>query len=302
MNRMNMHIKRGLLFRVVLSLTILWTLGSVTESFAMYKHRKEIPMTVSLAEHFPFFSGKSYAFIIPYDGYYGFQLWGGNGGPGRNEWDSGFERYDIGGLGGYVAAIRYFYKGDKLTITVGEAGATLQGGFNGGGNGNAASNFFNRYYGGGGGGATDIRWGGDDLSNRVLVAGGGGGASGGTRTGSGSGYYPGEGGNGGTVDYAYLGKDGNGDGSGNGGTMTSGGVGYRNGSLGSGGNGNHSGGGGGGGYFGGGGSFGSAGGAGGGSSYVGSTFSQWSPHKIPQRADYVSDDDNGFAVISFLKG
>lgn len=78
---------------------------------------------------------------------------------------------DVGGLGGEATGVLAVTPGETLTIRVGGAGTTTEGGFNGGGAPCLDANTCS-----GGGGASDIRVGDATLDDRVVVAGGGGGA------------------------------------------------------------------------------------------------------------------------------
>lgn len=117
------------------------------------------------------YSGEQKTYVIPHDGYYRLECYGGSG-------ESSGEA--SGGLGGYVQAVRKFNKGDIVYVNVGGTGASSR--FNGGGKGGKTSNNGGTVKGGilatggNGGGASDIRFGGSNSSNRILVAGGGGGA------------------------------------------------------------------------------------------------------------------------------
>ena len=273
------------------------TLLNNNTSKARYFNRTEYPIKLALMEHFTFSPGASYTFTVPYDGYYAFRLWGGNGGDSKNTWNNGAEIYKLGGSGGAVTAVAYFKNGDVLIVTVGTQGGTNAGGFNGGGNGGTDSgSIFNVYFGGGGGGATDIRLNSALLNDRILVAGGGGGGSGGSLNQSGVGYKPANGGEGGN----QTAGNGYGNGFGFGGSGTAGGEGYQYGQQGIGGGGQYSGGGGGGGYYGGGGAYGSGGGGGGGSSHIGNNFTTNISDKLPDRAYFKANEKDGFVIISFL--
>ena len=267
---------------------------------AKFFRRDEYPLSLSVDRepiNFYFPAGEIYTFNAPHDGYYAFQLWGGNGGDSQNFWASGGESYELGGAGGAVSATIYLSQDDVLLVTVGTMGGTTAGGYNGGGDGGSdLAPINNDYY--GGGGATDIRIVPGALSNRILVAGGGGGGSGGSLNFWGTNYPPSGGGDGGTENFD--GSDGFGEGFGNGATQDSGGAGYQDGDIGRGGSGQYSGGGGGGGYYGGGGSYGSGGGGGGGSSYISSSFYKGIPIELPDRAAIGASPKDGYAIISFL--
>ena len=101
------------------------------------------------------FTGGTQTFTVPTDGYYGFELYGAQGGDYADTF--------TGGKGGYVKAVLNLKAGDVLYINVGGKGNL----FNGGGKGTLTN----------GGGATDIRLNGRTIADRVVVAGGGGGAS-----------------------------------------------------------------------------------------------------------------------------
>lgn len=106
------------------------------------------------------YTGDVQTFTVPTTGYYGFELYGGQG-----------QDYNghTGGQGGYVKSVLYLNEGDKLYINVGGGqGNTFNGGGIGTSNGTATSN---------GGGATDVRLNSNKIADRVIVAGGGGGAS-----------------------------------------------------------------------------------------------------------------------------
>ena len=293
---MNTNHKKNacLLLLVAVYLAVAFTFSA---SSAKLAERQTYTLRLAMAEHFFFSAGEFHAFEIPYDGYYAFQLWGGDGGDSKALWWNGGEIYELGGAGGAVAAISYFAQGTNLVIAVGTRGDTTAGGFNGGGDGssNYSSSFFNDYHGGGGGGATDVRLSGGELSDRILVAGGGGGAGGGD-----SRYWPTSGGNGAANAGNYAGANGDGAGYGQGGGLSAGGEGNQHGGLGYGGAAAHSGGGGGGGYFGGGGAYGSDGGGGGGSAYVADRFTIAVPDGLPDRSNYLTDVKDGYAIISFL--
>lgn len=282
----------------LLALTVIYIFAVLTfpVSFAKYAARHEYRLKLAMATHYTFSAGTSHSFEIPEDGYYAFQLWGARGGDGRSGGWSGNNTYPIGGEGGEVAAVSYFFKGTVLDIVVGTKGGTTDGGFNGGGDGGYHSPIVvNSFSGGGGGGATDIRPSGGSLSDRILVAGGGGGASGGGGALSGN-YSPAAGGSGGNAESHYVGENGSGEGGGIGGGAQS------ENSLvpGQGGTGNYSGGGGGGGYYGGDGSSGSGGGGGGGSSYIDSIFEWDAPSGLPKRDFYEAGSDDGYAIVSYL--
>ena len=293
MKKMNFKKRIGLLaLAVVCALTAV----TVSRSSAKLAIRHEYKLKLAMAEHFDFAAGESHTFEIPYDGYYAFKLWGGDGGDSKNHWNGGHDTYELGGKGGEVAAVSYFTKGTVLVIVVGKRGEVTGGGFNGGGfGGSYLLPVFNDYFGGGGGGATDVRLASGTLADRTLVAGGGGGGSGG-----GGGYLPGRGGNGGTVGSGFIGAAGAGTGAGEGGTLYDGGLGYQYGAFGYGGNATYSGGGGGGGYYGGGGAYGSGGGGGGGSSYIGAGFTTDVPAGLPDRSGYITDTRDGFAIVTYL--
>jgi len=282
----------------VLALAVLCAAVVLTSSIssAKYATRYEYTLKLSMAEHFTFSADNQHIFEIPYDGYYAFKLWGGDGGDSVYSWWNGEEAYSCGGKGGVVEAVSYFESGTVLVIVVGTRGGTTDGGFNGGGGGGSYYvPFFDNYYGGGGGGATDVRLVSGTLSDRILVAGGGGGGSGGGR-----GYTPTFGGDGGANAGNYAGTNGLGAGYGQGGGLSAGGEGYQDGAFGDGGFGVYSGGGGGGGYYGGGGAYGSGGGGGGGSAYVSDIFTIGVPQAMPDRTDYITDLRDGYAIITFL--
>jgi len=288
-------IKRdGFLFVIAICVAVVMTFSVSSAKLAT---RNEYTFKIAMAEHFSFSAGEFHSFEIPYDGYYAFQLWGGDGGNSKNSWWSGEGIYEFGGNGGYVAAVSFFSKGTILVIAVGTKGGTTNGGFNGGGDGGSHSvPVFNFYFGGGGGGATDVRLSAGALDDRILVAGGGGGSS----AGDGSNFPPTYGGDGGAHGENYAGSNGNGSGYGQGGGLISGGDGYQFGGFGYGGNGTYSGGGGGGGYYGGGGAYGSGGGGGGGSAYISDTFMMDAPEGLPDISTYITDVGDGYAIISFL--
>ena len=294
----NFKQNRYFITAVALFVAVIMTLSVST---AMHRSRMRYTLKLAMAEHFSFAAGELHAFEIPYDGYYAFKLWGGDGGDSKNSWNNGAAIYELGGKGGEVAAVSFFVKGTVLTIVVGTKGETTAGGYNGGGGGGAyLLPVFNDYFGGGGGGASDVRINTGTLDDRILVAGGGGGGSGGSIAGNGSGYTPNYGGNGGAENGNYAGANGIGDGFGQGGGLVAGGDGYQSGWFGFGGYGNYSGGGGGGGYYGGGGSYGSGGGGGGGSAFVDEMFTVGVPKGLPDRDDYITNGRDGFVIISFL--
>ena len=266
-------------------------------SAAQYATRNAYTLKLAMAAHFTFAAGSRHIFEIPYDGYYAFKLWGGNGGDAINTWWHGETLYPHGGKGGAVEAVSYFEKGTVLVIVVGTKGGTTDGGFNGGGDGGIfhLASLSNDYYGGGGGGATDVRLASGTLNDRILVAGGGGGGSGGDTV-----YASAYGGDGGAQGGNDAGANGQGTGYGLGGHLSGGGEGHQHGNLGQGGNGAYSGGGGGGGYYGGGGAYGSGGGGGGGSSYVSDGFTIDVPQGMPDKTDYMNDVGDGYAIVTYL--
>lgn len=101
------------------------------------------------------YTGDVQFFKVPEDGYYGFELYGGQGG------NKGSYQ---GGKGGYIKTVIKLNKGDVLYINVGGGSGNT---FNGGGKGSDSN----------GGGATDIRLNSNLIKDRIFVAGGGGGAS-----------------------------------------------------------------------------------------------------------------------------
>lgn len=231
-------------------------------------------------------------------------------------------QYHFFGRGGRIHATIPVSPGEKLYVSVGGAGSSNIGGFNGGGNGGPSQGSSTMGY--AGGGASDVREGGQRLVDRVLVVGGG----------AGAGYMwrgaPGIGGNGGGMvgenggdAYFYGAKGGAGGTQSAGGSGGSGGTGPGNpghsgksggfGEGGRGGAGGHSrgyytGGGGGsagGGYYGGGGGGGgasgvaslygaSAGGGGGGSSYV-----EPSASRVHMWQGWKNATGNGLVVFSW---
>ena len=283
----------------VLVLAVLCIAAMLTFSIssAKYAARHEYTLKLTMAEHFTFSAGDRHIFEIPYDGYYAFKLWGGAGGNSKSSWPFGEEIYQLGGDGGKVAAVSHFTKGTLLVIVVGTKGDTADGGFNGGGDGGFyyVPLWGYDYFGGGGGGATDIRLSSDALEYRILVAGGGGGGSGGDPA-----YASAYGGNGGAQTENYAGASGYGEGYGQGGSLSAGGEGHQHGDFGCGGVGAYSGGGGGGGYYGGGGAHGSGGGGGGGSAYIADNFTLGVPDGMPDKTDYMTDLNDGYAIITFL--
>lgn len=96
------------------------------------------------------YTGQTQIFTVPSDGYYGFELYGGQG--------EDLGTYS-GGKGGYMKAVLLLNEGDTLYLNVG-GGSGLT--FNGGGKGEFSN----------GGGATDIRLNGNSIADRVIVAGG----------------------------------------------------------------------------------------------------------------------------------
>ena len=288
--------KKKNIYLIIFSLFIA-VMMTFSNSLAKYHFKTEYKLNFVLTESFTFSAGETHTFIAPYYGYYAFQLWGGNGGESKNEWNGGHDIYELGGEGGKVSAVSYFQEGDILIVTVGTKGGITVGGFNGGGNGGIdTSNLNNNYYGGGGGGATDVRFYSNSLNYRILVAGGGGG--GGSLNQIEPGYQLAYGGNGGNEKQNFLGANGLGEGNGGGATYNAGGAGYQNGSLGNGGNSQYSGGGGG--HYGGGSSYGPSGGGGGGSSYIDNNFKYEVPKGLPDRSKYGANEQDGFAIISFL--
>ena len=301
MSIINKKIKKSYFFILLLCFVLVLT-SSFT--YAKFFHKQEYPMELNFIQersHFLFEPGLSHDFEIPYDGYYTFQLWGGNGGSAKRTtvFTGAEEFYPHGGLGGMIKATKYFNKGVVLKITVGNGGSIVDGGYNGGADGGIDTGaFFHNYFGGGGGGATDVRFSTGTLLDRILVAGGGGGTGSGNLGSAGTDYDPGYGGDGGTNDN-LNGSTGLGAGSGEGGTLFEGGLGAQYGAFGLGGFAVYSGGGGGGGYYGGGGAFGSAGGGGGGSSFIANGFLTKIPSGLPDRDSTYSLHD-GFAIISYL--
>ena len=267
-------------------------------STAKFAARHEYKLSLAMIEYFTFSAGGSYDFETPYDGYYAFKLWGGDGGDSMHQWDSGYEVFQLGGIGGSVSAVSYFPQGTKLIIVVGEGGSIGAGGSNGGAPAYShTASYGNEYFGGGGGGATDVRLNAGTLHDRILVAGGGGGGSGGD---SSQGDYaaPNAGGNGGIG--PSKGTNGQGSGFGYGGEMWDGGQGSQYGALGLGGSSASSGGAGGGGYYGGGGAPGVYGGGGGGSSFIGEEFTAGVPSDLPEKSSFIGDSKDGFALVSYL--
>jgi len=123
------------------------------------------------------YTGTPQEFIVPVDGIYKLEVWGGQGG------DTYWNSLLLGGRGGYASGYINLAKGTNLHIYVGGQGqrcitkSRSGGGFNGGGGAyyHQSGNTTNAFV-GGGGGATDIRINLDSLNHRVIVAGGGGGS------------------------------------------------------------------------------------------------------------------------------
>ncbi|MDR2671791.1 MAG: hypothetical protein LBC35_00515, partial [Coriobacteriales bacterium] len=120
-------------------------------------------------------------FVVPYNGYYRFEIWGGDGGQATN-----VNNKSQNGRGGYAAGMVWLTKDEAVYLTVGGAGEgntglnyVNKGGYNGGG---AAGKNSGSEIRGGGGGASDIRVIADDVYHRILVAGGAGGNSGHAKT------------------------------------------------------------------------------------------------------------------------
>ena len=292
-SRSRFGVKSRFLALAALCLSVVLTLPL---SAAKLIARQEYTLKLAMVEHFTFAPGDVHTFAIPYSGYYAFQLRGGDGGDSGKSGMGGDAVYRFGGSGGMVIAVGFFPQGTVLDIVVGSKGDINHGGFNGGGNGGTDnSSLFNYYAGGGGGGATDVRLSGGTLDDRILVAGGGGGGSGGSAD-----YAAVRGGSGGAHDGNYAGTNGSGAGGGQGGGPEEGGEGYIHGEAGIGGSAQYSGGGGGGGYYGGGGSYGSGGGGGGGSAYIADSLATGVPAGLPGIADYMPDERDGYAMVSFL--
>ncbi len=141
------------------------------------------------------YKGNVQEFVAPFTGYYLVELWGAQGGRGRQN-----NRFvHPGGFGSYTKGQILLEKDTKIYIYVGGAGADSPsssrggaGGFNGGGTGGNDPRDDEGT--GGGGGATDIRlspgsWNSfDSLKSRIMVAAGGGGST-----------FGGRGGHGGTI-------------------------------------------------------------------------------------------------------
>ena len=298
--RTNYKKKNSLVHGTLLVIAVLYivVLMFFPLSLAKFTVGHEYKLNLIMMPYYTFFAGETYAFEIPYDGYYSFKLWGGDGGDSKYQWGSGSEIFQLGGKGGIVTAVSYFSQGTVLFIVVGKSGEILTGGYNGGGNGETYSPSSSNYYGGGGGGATDVRLSSGELTSQLLVAGGGGGGSGGDPSPNSS-TKPNAGGSGG---FGHnRGADGQGTEPGLGGEMWTGGQGAQYGGFGLGGNSVYSGGGGGGGYYGGGGAYGTNGsGGGGGSSYIGDGFTDDLLSSLPEKSDYIGDSGDGFALVAFF--
>lgn len=131
------------------------------------------------------YTGTYQEFEAPQDGTYKVQLWGAQGGRGRNN----NALSATGGYGAYTSGLIELKKGQKLYVYVGGAGINgtkstiVAGGWNGGGRGDYDHS--DDESAGSGGGATDIRlvptsetkkWNEfDSLKSRIMVAAGGGG-------------------------------------------------------------------------------------------------------------------------------
>lgn len=137
--------------RISLFLASFVTVFTLTEQVA---YAANIPPQTREGQWDFLFTGNTQTFTVPSTGYYGFELWGAQGG------DKGSRS---GGKGGYVKTVLSLNEGDVIYINVGGKDNT----FNGGGKGTITN----------GGGATDIRVNGNAVANRKAVAGGGGGAS-----------------------------------------------------------------------------------------------------------------------------
>ena len=141
-------------YTLILTIITMFLVAILTFQFSSAKiaFRQVYTLKLGKVEHFHFSAGQIHNFEIPYDGYYAFKLWGGDGGDSKNAWSTGQEIYELGGKGGEIAAISYFSKGTVIIIVVGTRGNTNKGGFNGGGDGGIdAAPIFNNYYGGGDG-------------------------------------------------------------------------------------------------------------------------------------------------------
>ncbi|MDR1862148.1 MAG: hypothetical protein LBQ41_03950 [Candidatus Ancillula sp.] len=130
-------------------------------------------------------------FEAPFSGIYQLEAWGA-GGSRSNQWETA-DALSIGGTGGYSSGKIYIKKGDKVYVSVGQAGRGYADPLNGTAKANLLTNWWPTTWGGGGaltsvshnpgqgGGATDFRtvpgdWdSADGLRSRILVAGGGGG-------------------------------------------------------------------------------------------------------------------------------
>ena len=121
------------------------------------------------------FTGTVQTYKLSCTGKYKLQVWGAEGGRGRNG-NTGNSLAGTAGKGGYSEGIIDVTEEIKLYIYVGGKGGDAKdgaggaAGYNGGGAG--AANSGSRT--GGGGGASDIRINTDSLYSRVIVAGGGG--------------------------------------------------------------------------------------------------------------------------------
>lgn len=138
--------------------------------------------------------GAYYELEVPYAGYYKLEVYGAQGGDGR-QWNTYTHVNNSGGKGGYSYGVTSLSAGDRLYVCVGGRGrwaksvsnAHAPGGFNGGGTGGTETENHPENAAGGGGAthiATSLRGTGvlsayssyqDDV---LIVAGGGGGASG----------------------------------------------------------------------------------------------------------------------------
>ena len=174
--------------------------GTVYEGL---KAVKSFDIIVGSGSTFDFdYTGQIVAWICPYSGKYKLEVWGAQGGDGRNASYGNDGNNGIGGNGGYSYGTISLQKNQVLYVCVGGQGQTppensnssIAGsggaaGFNGGGVGagasKAGSGGISRS--GGGGGATDISLNGTDgsddwnttahLYSRIIVAGGGGSAT-----------------------------------------------------------------------------------------------------------------------------
>ena len=224
--------------------------GKAGTAYAGMKAVKAFEIVSAYTKDFDY-EGKIVAWECPYSGTYKLEVWGAQGGNGRNHTHGNDGRNGVGGKGGYSYGTITLTQGNTLYICVGGQGQTppdnddesIAGpggaaGFNGGGAGAKSLNINSTgtSRSGGGGGGTDISLYGvanstewnttNHLYSRIIVAGGGGSAT--WNQDYKGGFGGGEIGGAGEVNNENYTR-------GTGGTQTSGGVGYVNGEFGIGG-------------------------------------------------------------------